>query len=107
MTDKIDTGIFKVPTAYEVMEDGVFRRPATRITTRPLWISAIGRADDTVRAELAFRNITGETVKRWVPLDHISDRNKLIALSAYGVPVRTGNAAEVEAFLDEIIALNI
>ena len=113
-----------VPHGYEVWGDGVFLRlkdallspepPAMnmtippflmekrrRISHRPLWVSGLGRTQDTHEPliQLTYGSVTGTLEQVWVERADIVDGRKITALGARGLPVDSVNARDVVLYL--------
>lgn len=113
-----------VPYGYEVWGDGVYLRgkdampsptppsykePISvfllenrrRITHRPLWVSGLGRTQDTQEplAQLTFGNVAGALETIWIDRADMADTRRLTTLSARGLPVDSVNARDVVMYL--------
>lgn len=125
-------GPFRVPYGYEIWANGVWRvtdpitddqeqpgleripspgRKASlmRLSDRPLWIEGFSKSLDTKEELvcLGFRTTQGdEDTAVWVSRAELANRRQLETLARVGLPVRTGNAAELETYLARAIGEN-
>ena len=122
-------GDFAVPYGFELWGDGVYttgegaspepaapditRSPPpkhrawlTQVARRPIWIRSAGRVLDTEEAlvELCCLGVDGSPRAAWASRLDLADRRRLVALLAPAeFPVRAGNAAIVEEYLDRAL----
>lgn len=89
-----------------------WRQHLSKIADQPVWLSSFARvrgaADGEELVELAFAQAgTRKIVKHWASRLEISDRRKIVALAAIGVPVRDGTAPLLEAYLAKCLQANV
>ena len=97
-----------VPSLVNTPEP-IRRAQLRRITDRPMWIEGFARTIDT-KEELiciGFSRIEDHAHDSvWVSRVQLSDRKQLETLAAYGLPIRTGNATDVETYFSRAIGEN-
>lgn len=117
---KVDTGdesqeviaAVRETPALDLRPSATWRAYLKKICEQPVWISGFARVASTPNGEelveLSFiRAGTFTVVQHWASRLDISEQRRLVGLASAGIPVRTGNSAQMEAYFNKCFATNI